>query len=226
MATLLELITEVQENVQDESFTQARITQIINRAIREIAGSSLLSAPLPYLETTSTVTTSTTLPYVAMPATYQRDLTYCYSAAQTDEVIILASLEHLRAMYPSMDYTGMVRHVAISASRLYYQHIPGTADTLTLHYYQFPTVLSVMTGSTADTCVPNCIPAHLHEKLIVSRTSEIIFSKIEDGIDGSKVNTSYHHKEYLEGMQDLNIWIGPKKRRPLEINDVLTGNYC
>lgn len=223
MATLLELVEDVQEAVDDASWTQQRIIRKINDVLLDIAGSTL--APLPLLESTGTVATSTTLPYVAMPATYQRELTLCYSAALQREIPILASLEHLRALYPQLSLAGYVRHAAISANQLYYQYIPAVADTLTLHFFKLPTVLSVLSGSTADTCVPNCLPAHLQKRLLVNGVCKDIFSKIEDGIDAQKVNTAWHDKEFQKAMADLNYWVGPPKRRPVSIVDTMAGQF-
>lgn len=224
MATRKELIEEIRDIIQDPSYTALQIGRYLNRALREIAG--IIPVPLPALEAQGTVSTSTSASMVALPVSattpsvvygYNRDLYFCYSAAQNDEVRVYPSLEYLAAEDPSMALAGIVTAVSVAGANLWYVRRPGVADTLTLRYFTDPAALS------ADSDIPSCLPAHLHEKLLINCVCGYYYSKTEDGIEGQKTNTNHHKAELSEALSQLIYWVGPSRTRPTPVNDVLSG---
>ena len=224
MATKRELVEEIQDIVQDASYTVLRIVRYLNRALREIAGA--VPVPLPALEAQGTVSTSLAASYVALPVSattpavvqgYHRDLYFCYSAAQNDEVRVYPSLEFLASEDPSMALAGIITAVAVAGANLWYVRRPGVSDTLTLRYFTDPAAL------VNDSDIPTCLPLHLHEKLLVNMVCGYIFDRIEDGIEGEKTNTNHHKAEFSDAFSQLIYWIGPPHTRPTPINDVLSG---
>lgn len=211
---LADLIETVINTVQDPSVTPQQVKSKINAGIYDAAGT--ISVPLPDLEITTTVTTVANQAWVSMPSTFHRDLDFCYSATQNERITILHSLQELRAKYPDMTQSGSIWYVARSAGRLYYQGIPATEDTLTLQFYQYPTLLS------KDSDEPDVFPKHLHERLFVNYACREFFKVIEDGIEGPKINTQYHHGEYQSAIADLETWIGPKYDEPVLVNDLIS----
>ena len=214
---LADLIERIMDKLQDPSLDSKRIRRMINEIIDQAA--STIPVPLPDLETFDTVTTHITRAYISMPDDFHRDLDFCYSAAQNDKIKIYGSVQYLRMQDDNqgMNRSGIIHGVARAGKRLYYQRIPTTADTLTLWYYRKPTEL------LKDNDEPSEFPSFCHEPVIVNGVLAELFSMIEDGIEGQKINTEYHKTKQKEALYDLEMFIGPKKDEPPIINDLLGG---
>ena len=63
-----------------------------------------------------------------------------------------------------------------------------------------------------DTDEPEGIPSHLHLGVIVPRAAMFGFDRIEDGVEGEKVNTIAQSIRYKQGLHDLMCWVA--KRSP------------
>lgn len=175
MATLAELRALVSSIIQDSSFNDTSLNSYLNRGVSEIAGGvsstygSFITPPLPNLFTISTVTTSTSLAYVSMPATFQRALRFV-SNSDGQEIDIYNSMIEFSSDYPLMDGSGDVISVIEQGGNLYYQKIPTVAKTLTLHFFRLPVAMSL------DASTPDGIPSHLAESLLVNFACKEIFS--------------------------------------------------
>lgn len=210
MATTEELVDFVSDIIQDSSYTDATILKYINRGLRQIAGglfitspdrTQVFSSPLPNLLTSDTITTSLTLPYVTMPEDFGRNLIAAISSATNIRLTIIDSFAEFLNMYPTLNMSSSVINVAVRGTRLYYQGIPTSADTITLHYYSTPTELE------DDEDVPDCLPTHLQEELLINYAAMKIYDQIEDGIDGAKVNTDSYTAKFMKAMIDLEMSI-------------------
>lgn len=210
MATTEELVDFVSDIIQDSSYTNATILKYLNRGLRQIAGglfitypdrTQVFSSPLPNLLTSDTVTTSTTLPYVAMPDDFGRNLITAISGDTDIRLTIMDSFAEFLTFYPTLDLSSSVTTVSIRGTRFYYQGIPTSADTITLHYYSTPTELE------DDEDVPDCLPTHLQEELLINYAAMKIYDQIEDGIDGAKVNTESYTARFMKAMLDLEMSI-------------------
>ena len=192
--TLSELVTEVNRVVQASSYATATITQFLNDGLEEISG----RIRLPSLFASSAFTATTDASYGSLPSDYYRDLNYVFSSSNEQDVDIYPSYEWLRKEYMSVwDDTGDVTGVAIDGSNLHYQGIPSTAETIQLHYYTQPTLLS------DDTDTPSCLPMHLARRILVAYCCKELFTLIEDGIDGQKTNTSYWNARFEQLFREL-----------------------
>lgn len=192
------LIQRVRHIIQDPSFTNDDIGQRLNEGVLEIAGEYLL----PQLRTSNTVTTSTSNAYVSMPANFHRHLFHVYSKTQ-DAVIGKGRelYEHARLIkaYPGMDQSGNIARLALSGRTLWYQPIPATSDTLTLHFYRKPVDMS------ANTDEPDGLPAHLHRKLLVNYAAMSIFDELEE--DGSAVQFQKYLAKYELAKTELRAFL-------------------
>lgn len=153
MATQTELIDEIENIVQDESYTELEILSFMNRCVRQISRGMLIyypdrtqafSNPLPDLLTSDTVTTSTSVAYVSMPSDFGRDL---IGAVTDNDLTIFSSYGEFLKYYPTLDNSGDVHSVAVRGSLLFYQGIPTTADDITLHYYRKPYDMASLSGT-------------------------------------------------------------------------------
>ena len=199
-----ELITRVVRTVQDNSYDEEVILDLLNEGLMEVAG----RVRLPGLEVTADVDTVPGNHQAALPANYQHGLFDCQSLT-TIPVRVLNSKRQIMAKYGSFDHSGAVRHVCAPAQNtLYYVPIPEVVDTLTLSYYRLPDTLT-------ETGIPSCLPAEFH-KILHSYACFEIFDEIEDGMEGAKVNTDRHEGKFerLVGKLKLRYKEGQSYPRP------------
>ncbi len=203
---LSELVEAIENVVQDSDFTSTIITSLINEAVLKIATGDVLpgkyqvSPPLPDLYVKADVLTVIDAGFLSLPADYNRTM-FMVVDANGDAIRVQDSFKKF-LVDNSDESSGGVFVCAINGSRLHYRDIPTAATALTVHYYQTPETLV----SVSDT--PSCIPAILHRKLIVGYVCREIFNKIEDGIEGQKINTNYYATEYAGGLLDLEKIVG------------------
>lgn len=205
----LQIRTEIENIVQDPSFSETTLNEYIDQSIL-YAGAS---ANIPELKRIDTVDTIPEQAYTTL-----NSLTGGFSGklgrvknADGDAITIFSDLALLMDEYP-MDEAGEVEAVALEGSTLWYQDIPVEAETLTCLYYRNPTTLSLDTESPSD------FPEHLHRYLLVHGTAYIIYDRIEDGIEGEKINTKAHfwlsfdERNRNSGIIKLREWIAKTRR--------------
>jgi hypothetical protein len=216
MATLAALRTRVAKIVDDEDFLED-IPVFLNQGVQEIAGGmqsavgDYITPPLPDLFSIGTVTTVTDAAYVAMPATFQRSLVAAVDEDGTELDIAHSWQEFIEAQ-PLLDRSGRIYEVVEQGGNLYYQGIPTAAETVTVHFYRKPVDMS------SDTSVPDGIPTHLQDPLLVNFACYKIFELIEDGIEGPGVNTQRYEKRFLQALKTLEMTI-PRDTRSLFLGD-------
>jgi hypothetical protein len=206
MATFLELQNLSTELIADSDVTATEVKGYINDCVNEIAGgmqSSLgdfITPPLPDLFTIGTVDTVTDAAFVSMPATFQRVLQFV-SGSNGVEIDIDNSMIEFSEVYPLMDVSGVVREVIEHGGNIYYQGIPTSAETLTLHFYRLPVEM------VADGDTPDGIPLHLQIPLIKNHVFYKIYEDIEDGIAGQAYNTKRYKKFFYDKLRVLELFI-------------------
>lgn len=229
MATLTQIVTAIRGILDDPDYTEAIVVDQINDALLIIAAgieipNRGISAPLPDLFTTGSVSTSLTLPYVSLPADYQRSVVSIYDSSSNiinppkggDYYAFSQFLKQISSL--SLTETGSVYTLCIKGSKLYYQGIPSVSEVLGLHYYKTPTVLAL------DGDVPSCLPTHLQLGLLKHYVcKEIMGEKIEDGQDNVGIGAKYHTTKFFEYLISLTNFIGidssPQYYGPSEFED-------
>lgn len=215
MATLKE-IREVlvgpsgnQGVLQDSSFVDG-ITDRINEAVNAIAGGIRLpdgeiSPPLPDLYDFDTVNTSIILPYVSLPADYQRGL-FMVSDSNGNKIsgpngYYAFNLFMRKVSDKTLGQSGAISLVCVRGSRLYYQGIPSAAETLTLHFYRLPTEVEDNTDEIDG------IPEHLQKRLIKHYVAREIYGEgIEEDYNGKAFQ--FHTVRFFDAMNELIDFIG------------------
>lgn len=194
MATFAQLIQRVEEIIQ-RSY-DGSIEAKINEGF-DICASEVL---LPALESEGTIDTDAT-GITALPDSwsYDRGLYSC-SYGDGNVVNVVDSVSLLEKEYPGFRtelLTGDVKICTVRAKKLVYYPIPSTTTTLTCGFYKEHTELNNLTDT------PDELPKHLHYKLLCSFAAKEIFDIIEDGIDGSKVNTAIYSNKFKAALNDL-----------------------
>lgn len=209
----LEIRTEIENLVQDSSFTTTVLNDYINQAILYVGANT----DIPELKGIGVVTTVLSQAYTTLSG-----LTGGFSGklrrvkdADGNAISIYSDLALLMDAYPTMNEEGEVEAVALEGSTLWYQDIPVEEETLTCLYYRNPAILS------SDTESPSDFPTHLHRQLFVHGSAWIIYDQIEDGIDGEKVNTkgqfwhSFDERNRHSGIVKLKEWIAKTRRHSI-----------
>jgi hypothetical protein len=212
MTTLDDLYEEVAGIVHESSYDSDKVIALFNGAIRAISEIVLL----PELETSGTVTTSTTLNYVALPDDYQRKLRDCKDTLNPyHEIQIYGSVPLMNAKFSRLDYTGPVVAVAPMGRSLFYQRRPSTATPLQINYYAIPEALQ---GHEEATIVPA-----FTDELLTNYACWKIYSVIEEGMDGTKTQTQFYQGQFMVFLNQLKDFIGPEQNKPIHIIDDLWG---
>jgi len=200
-----ELTLEVNSIIQDNSWTEEMIEDLLNRALIAVSsgiilpGKFQLSPPLPALYSTGTVQTILDSGSCPLPANFNRELIQVVNP-KFEDIPINTSFVSFLKNNPKQE-AGQVRIVARNGLNLLYRDLPSSIETLTVHYYSQPTKM-VLSGD-----IPDCIPEGLHKSLLVGYVCANIFNQIEDGIEGQKVNTIFWQKEFQYGLTNLEFLI-------------------
>lgn len=193
-----ELVQEVLDILQDPDYTDTEmVTTRLNEAQRAIADAVML----PDLSNGSdTVNTVTDAYEVALPADYQQNLYLAYDAdgEYLDIYKDMASVELVRQI--SMD-NGDLEAVCAHGSVLIYQPVPAVATTIAIRYYRLPTAMV----ADDETSFPDGARGNDDfEWALIHHAAWKIFNKIEDGLEGQKVNTAAQYQFYQERMAALD----------------------
>jgi len=206
MATLEEIRDAIDDKLDDPSFVSATINSRINEALQIVAGGVMMldgsiSPPLPGLFASDTVTTSTTLPYKALPADYQRAVFQVYDSSDYRVHHVEGGdyysfgLFMKTAIKKDLSLPGMITIACVKGSNLYYQGIPTATVDLTVQYYRVPATLA------DNDDVPEGLPAHLAKDILRHYVLKEIFGDlIEDGEDSKGSAAAYHEKKFFEVM--------------------------
>lgn len=187
----------VLDTVQDDAYDEDTVIALLNQCVQGLSRRLVL----PSLETEDTVTTVTDGPSVALPADFQRNLYFCHDQSSSLNTIeICNSKDQLSRYYDTrLTATGtVVRGVAVARPRLYYAPIPTVATVLTIRYQMVPGVITETTD--LDTITPDGF-GDLWENYALWK----LYSKIEQGMEGQKVDTTHYMNIYLGLFDELSI---------------------
>ena len=189
---------EVISVLEDDSFN-TKLTGWINSAVEQIID----DANVPGFKEILSVDTIVDQAYTTLGTTCSGRIIYAGNA--TAELVGgVVTLEHMMKMYPSMAEVGDVEYIAVEGNTLYYHKMPSTITTLTLLHRRKPVYM------VASDDEPEGIPEHLHQSVIVPKVAMIGFDKIEDGLEGKKVNTIAQSIRYRQGLHDLMCWVAKR----------------
>jgi len=214
VATTQTLIGEVRDRIRDYSSStrDEKILEKLNEGLSAVAGQILL----PDLITSGEVTAEGSRAYVNLPDNYHREVLLVTSASALGRVKLNMSWQRFLTLYPTLDNQGgNICEVVVRGRQLFYQPLPSVRDTLTIHYYRKPTPLT-LEDKTAE---PEAIPEHLHMRLLASYAAREFFDKIEDGIEGPKINYTNQNRAFATALLDLIDFLPPQDGLPQEIED-------
>ena len=200
------LQSEIEDIVQDPAYTGDYVVDLINEAVSviargvEVPGELGITSPLPDLFTTGTVTLTDSARHQSLPDDYQRNVIGVYSSGGVGQIPVMDSFQKFMQKYPVLETGSSLDAVVVHGKNLFYH--PAVSLDVTVMYYRQPDELEVFDDE------PDCIPEPLQRPLLISYACEKIFNRIEDGIEGAKVNTNHYKTEFLEAVMALDRFIG------------------
>ena len=218
-----ELITAVQNTVDDSSFSHDDILALLNECVLDIAGGGervhgrALIAPLPELFTEFELTLATDDYKISLPSTYHRGLKGVFNPSTGEEIKHDDSIIRLLKITEGFSKTGVVERYLIKGNIFYYAPTPNTSTTLKAFGYRLPVDMA------EDTDEPDGIPVHLQKRLLYNYACRECFSLIEQGISGAVPDTAKHDRFYQNALTDLERLIGHEDREPMFVYD--DGDY-
>jgi hypothetical protein len=140
-------------------------------------------------------------PSVDMPADYDHDLFKAFSVTQGLDLTIRSNAKSISALYTESERaSGELVDIAVESDKLYGLPVPEEDDIVMLSYYRKPTDMVLVSES------PTCIPAHLHERLIVSYILSQKYPLIEDDENGKTPNTDKYSGIFGSGIAALRAF--------------------
>lgn len=210
MSSTGEMIEEVADIVKDDLYDEDSIQALLNGGLLHVASRVLL----PELDTTDTITTDVDVNVIALPEDFHRNLYRVDPAPAAmsfrPSIVLVNSPGQLKRLMGVAMFESSADVMAVTLSgkaNLMYGPRPIAPQDLMVSYYRKPTQL------ITDDDVPDCIPAERHH-MLVDYACYRIFAKIEDGIEGQKVNTKYHYEELEKFFELLEEETGQGKSMP------------
>ena len=172
------LALEVETTVQDAQYDRVWAITKFNEALNALA----ILCRIPGLALSGSVTAVLGGSSVAMPRTYLRELYLATTPTYPQGILIAPNLEELkRNVHP--DDEGDVYMATVDNRTLHFRPKPLANEAITLFFYGNPVELE------AGDDFPTYIPAFLQKEIFLNYALKEAYMKIEDGIDGSMVNT-------------------------------------
>lgn len=224
MATLIELITDIDRVIQDDSYDNPKLTRMLNIALFEVCRGVRMpdlsvTPPMPQLYENATLETIIDTPFVSLPDDFQRDVFFLAHTSRAGRIPVETSFIRFLRHFPGLNQSGTISMASVKGKKLYYQGIPEEVETLTIHYYREPARLV----NNEDT--PEGIPGELHERLLVNWVAWKVFEEIEQGSEGRKIDTNHYKQRYYEALHDLTGII-PIDGEPIIYEDAVSAEYC
>ena len=208
--TRLEIRTEIENLIQDDSFSSDTLNGYINQAIL-YAGANVDIPALKGIDTVDTVPGQAYTSLSGLIGGFSGRLRRVKDSNK-NPIAIASDLALIMDIYPLMSEVGDVEVVALEGSTLWLQKSPSDAMTLTCLYFRDPATLST------DNAIPSDFPTHLHRSLFVHGAAWMIYDQIEDDVEEKKVNTrgqfwlSFDESNRHSGIVKLREWIAKTRR--------------
>jgi len=165
-SSVIHAVTKIANNYYSDILDTTDLLEEANLALQQLAAGVMLetgeiSPPLSNLIQIDTVET-TSLTWVALPSNYQRHVFSISDSAGNlisgDYVSFSKFLKQVSSR--TLTEAGSVYRCCVVGSKLYYQGIPASTETLTLIYHRKPATLTGLSSSIEG------IPEHLQIRLL------------------------------------------------------------
>jgi len=200
------ILTLIETGIADPSFTrEVDLMPLVNEFVEET--SNLLN--LPGLQAREIVTVGAGDVSIEMPEAFSRELYRVYNETFMRLVSIRTNVATLEGLYDPDCSPGAIKDVAQDSGVLWLKPSPIQDQELNLFFYRKPVPLEF----DDDDGKLDGIPDHLSQ-VAVDYVLMKLFTLIEDGIEGRKVNTEHYMGLYSVGMAKISAYCknAPKQK--------------
>ncbi|KHK02076.1 phage adaptor protein [Desulfovibrio sp. TomC] len=204
--TLASLVAEVAGIVGDPGVSEEDIVRALGRGLYAAAG----AARLPELATRARISLEPGQADAALPADLMHGPDAAVLLPACGRVRLAPDLAALRRLAPGQT-PGRVRFGAAAGGRLHVRPVPREGVGIEIDYYRLPQPL-VGAGDK-----PDGLPLHLAGPLLVAFACRELFERLEEGADGSKVQTLAYGRRYEAWLAELVALHGPQQTEPVDV---------
>lgn len=192
MRTGSELAETILDTVQEPSIDEDAVLVKLNEFAIHVAGRVLF----PALETEATVNTSTMAASVSLPVNFHRNLFHCQDALGVIDILNSKAQVLVRNGGDLSTKGSRALTVAAAKPLLWYAPIPSVATALTISYHRKPSPVTSGEGLTF-------LPDESFEELAINWVCSKLYSRIEQGMEGNKTDTTFYNNLYLGMLEEL-----------------------
>lgn len=209
------LTTEVMETSLTPAISATMVLGFLNQGMKIIAGGGARPhplppiAPLPDLMATGTVTAAVDGQSIALPDNFQRGL-IAVIGANGEELRRIDSYIDFVERYPKLE-VGSIEACCVRGKTLFYA--PAKAEDLTVHYFRKPADM------VSDEDEPDGLDEQFHLTVLVPYALWRTYQRVERGESGNTPNINLWKNEFMNGLTDLERFLGPEDARPEQIGD-------
>jgi len=201
-----EIILKVDsDDVEDD---REQVLKLINRAHGYLTNHILLPGLADGFATVSTVVDDYK---VDMPDDYSRGLFLARTNVNGFEkdLTIVETLAEIVSVYPNLSFTadiGSVNIVAAQRNTLYYYMVPSTVTEIGLFYHRKPTPMEDVYTSYPDGLTETGVDDEAWNEALIYYACWKLFAKIEQGLEGKKIDTSYNANVFNDMVDQLELF--------------------
>lgn len=200
------LIERVQSLVKDGSFGPSFILEKLNDGLAEVAQ---MTTPPDLVEADVELEVEAGEKFISMPSNFYGPRILRLHNATDDVACVVvyrfSDFAHISRKFGSLG----IRSACLKGKTLHVSGIPSSRTVLEVTYHREPEVFSSITDNGDGITY---LPFRLGEQAIVSYAAWRIYSHIEDGIDGRKVNSAAFKSDFLEAVGKIIDHFGMEAR--------------
>jgi hypothetical protein len=196
-----DMIDETKILVQDSSYDDL-IPSYINDSLIQAA----IETQLPDLKRVALVTTAVDAPYISIP-----DLGIDFAGRVLGVRPKYETFRDLETMVETLDITDInelgdeIKGICLEGGNLWYWPTPNEVQSITLFFMTNPPLLYYPEDEI------KYFPDHIQRLALCHGAASLCYEKIEDGLEGDKVNTTYHKGQQELGIQRLREYKGKNR---------------
>ena len=218
MQSATTLIGRVQSLVKDGSFDSSFILELLNDGIFEVA---IATTPPSLVSHDVRIIIPAGADSVIMPSDFfgPRILSLV-SSDRKERISVLYRIEELQTTCKATGFSACNMFAVLKGNRLLVSERRDSSYTLLATYNSTPIVFESIDDSGENI---DFLPIRLGEISIVNYAAWRIYSHIEDGVDGKKVNSETYQADFLDATAKIMNYFGmeAKEQEPELVSDLI-----
>ncbi len=197
--TVETVIKRVLKKIPRTNIVSDDVLEIINECLVDIA--SIID--IPQLATTEEATMVAGENLVTMDSSFHKKLSFAWNKTLNQKIRVYDSKRIIDNKLSTMGTSGNVIMMAPNFPDIYFQYSPASDQIATIYFHRLPDELE------DNSIFPTYIPSNFIHGLFFNYSLERLYSSIEDGFEGEKVNTLHYQDKYDDYIKKYKLFLGP-----------------